>query len=501
MEKSTHKLDDHTSSFPAYHLEDVDASSQLAADNLTNAFAKPYLDELFVFRHPHCQQYFEIEKDKLRLLFKMKQSIELCHDVTVAAIIQNPQDESLRNSLLNLQNQLQELQRKIDETVSNINSLSNRFKMRYGVDSFRINAKKNIASIRLRIGEMRNKGRKTLSILKRKRKHFELEKNGSRITEMVDLLNWAYQPSADDAGSLEHWEETAHQIQNSYDTLDEAVNAVVLQHILSDVKDEFELRLHSTPLFTNANQKQLLIMAIRVRMAGLIAALGGYSLSENAVKVGVYLCLLGSEAEHIYSQALGHSSPPFTMNGITQLPIEQQHEIINMVAARLTTKNAIREHDISRIPFMSGFVGKSLDAISTYGIANTAKALFLHNFKELERSERMEIARVHTLINMALVDEHYDEAEKSVIISLISALNISEQSKKLLQQEVDYPVKREVEYALFRGDALCSDSLLGSLAEIATADGQISPAEKLYLQDVGAELGYSETQLYEKFKL
>lgn len=501
MDNNTRNKKDNSTVPPAYNQKELDSFSLQAADNLIEVFAKPYLDELFVFRHPHCQQYFEIERERLRLLFKMKQSVELCHDVMITEIIQNPKDEELRNSLINLQNRLLELQGKIDETVSVINSLSNRFKIRYGMDAFRIKAKKNIASARLKIGKMGKNGRQTLSLLRKKKKHLLLEKNESHITGMVDLLNWAYQPIADEAGNSEAWTNIAHQIQRGYDTLDGAVNAVVLQHILSNIKEEQSVKAESIPTFKNANLKYSLVTAIRVRMVGIIAAIGGHNPSEEAVKVGVLLCLLGSEAEQLYSQTLGQAAPPFTTEGIAQLSIDKQSDIITSVAARLTAKNAPKDFDIHKIPFLSGLVGNSLDAISSYGIANAAKSLFLHDYKEQERTERMEIARVHALINMALVDGQYDEVEKSVILPLVSALSISEQSKKLLLQEVDYPVKREVDYALFRGDALCSDSLLGSLVEVATADKQVSPAEKLYLQDVGAELGYSENQLYEKFKL
>ena len=501
MEKNTHSVEENDTSFPSYNPKEVEALAKQAADDLTKVFAKPYLDELFAARHPKCQQYLEIEKEKLRLLFKMKQYVEVCHDATMSSIAQNPKDDASRNSLINLQKQLLEIQGKIDETVSNINTLSKRFRKRYGFDAFRIKTKRNMVSARIKMRKMGEEGRKTLSLMRRKKKHLALGENKWRVAETADLLTWAYQPGADEEGTKDQWENMAHQIQGDYASLDDSVNAVVRQHILSGVKDEKALRLESMPVVRCAHRNYPLVTAVRVRMAGIIALLGGYTLSEKTTKVGVMLSLLGSEAERLFTQVLGNEAPPFTMEGIAQLSDDQRSEILAAVAARLTAKNAPKDFDIRKIPFMSGIVGNCLDAISTYGIANVAKGLFLRNFREQGRVERMEMARIHALINMALVDEQYDDSEKSLILSLIGALNISERSKEILRQEAENPVMRTVDYALFRGDVLCSDSLLGSLVEVAAADGHIAPSEKLYLQTVGTELGYSDVQLREKFKL
>lgn len=502
MDNSIHTAEEHSTSLPAYDPAKVDSLTQKVADDLIKVFAKPYLDELFVTKHPNCRHYFEIEKERLRLLLKMKQSVELCHDALMAAIVHNPADEVLFNSLINIQNRVQTLQEDIDKTVSNINRLSRRFKIRYGFDTFRVNVRKNMVSIRVKMGKIGNKGRTVFSILRKKnKKNLQLGNDKDREAEIIEMLNWAYQPTAEDACYSKKWTDMANQFKSDYDTLDDTVSAVIRQHILSDVRDDHPVGLQSIPSLQNVSSNYSIVTAIRVRMSGIIAALGGYDPSDEAVKVGVCLCLLGSEAERIFSQALGLQSRAFTMESILQLSDNQKSEVIKFVAARLMAKSDNNNQTISKIPFLNGFVGNSLDAISTYGIANAAKNLFLQNFKEQERTERMEMARMHALMNMALANDKYDDSEKSAILSIIAALNISEQSKEVLRQDAEHPVKHDVEYALFRGDTLCAESLLGSLVEIANADGQIFPEEKLYLQTVGTELGYSDAQLREKFKL
>ena len=113
----------------------------------------------------------------------------------------------------------------------------------------------------------------------------------------------------------------------------------------------------------------------------------------------------------------------------------------------------------------------------------------------------MEMARIRILMNMALVDGTYDDAERENIQTIVSTLDISEENKQKLMKETESPVKREVDLSFFRGDDLCSGSLLESLVEIANADGQISPKEKIYLRTVGAELGFSETELLEQYRI
>ncbi len=106
------------------------------------------------------------------------------------------------------------------------------------------------------------------------------------------------------------------------------------------------------------------------------------------------------------------------------------------------------------IPVLGGFVGGTVDAMSTYAIAKAAKALFLNEIIDFEKQEQIEIAKAKLILNMALVDGNFSQ---DVLMN--------------------------------------ATTLLSGMAQLAKADGTLHPAEKLYLQTLGHELGYTDDAL------
>ncbi len=56
-------------------------------------------------------------------------------------------------------------------------------------------------------------------------------------------------------------------------------------------------------------------------------------------------------------------------------------------------------------------------------------------------------------------------------------------------------MKRLEKLDIFNDDLMNATTLLSGLAQLAKADGTLHPAEKLYLQTLGHELGYAEDAL------
>ena len=106
------------------------------------------------------------------------------------------------------------------------------------------------------------------------------------------------------------------------------------------------------------------------------------------------------------------------------------------------------------IPVLGGVVGGTVDAMSTYAIAKAAKALFLNEIIDFEKQEQIEIAKAKLILNMALVDGNFSQ-----------------------------------------DDLMNATTLLSGMAQLAKADGTLHPAEKLYLQTLGHELGYADDAL------
>jgi uncharacterized tellurite resistance protein B-like protein len=238
-------------------------------------------------------------------------------------------------------------------------------------------------------------------------------------------------------------------------------------------------------------------MAIQLRLIGAIAHMTGSHEETEERKTGMYLCLLGTEASNVLSKTAAQFAVKFTTATLKKLSGEVLTKINQAVGFRLVTKfgtkGLVNLH--KAIPLIGGFVGGSVDALSTYAIAQTAKALFLGDMIDFERQEALELNRMRVLMNMALVDGIYGEDEKNLLLQIASSLTLSEKVQTQLYAEINTPKRQNVDLKLFKDDPMLSACLLGTLNDIISADGQIHPAEKIYFNTLAKDLGYDETTL------
>ena len=134
-------------------------------------------------------------------------------------------------------------------------------------------------------------------------------------------------------------------------------------------------------------------------------------------------------------------------------------------------------------------MGGAVDAFSTYGIAQAAKALFLNDIIDFEKQEQLEIAKIRLAMNLAMVDNQYLSEEKDALKVLVGAVNISETAQAKLILEIENPKRQIVDLSLFKDDAMNTASLLEGLMRIAMSDGELALSEKIYLQSVAKEIG------------
>ncbi|MCR4738550.1 MAG: TerB family tellurite resistance protein [Bacteroidales bacterium] len=93
---------------------------------------------------------------------------------------------------------------------------------------------------------------------------------------------------------------------------------------------------------------------------------------------------------------------------------------------------------------------------------------------------------------MALVDGNFSQDEENLLKVLVGGMNISDKSRNLLFAEIDNPKQQKVDLNIFKDDLMNATTLLSGLAQLAKADGTLHPAEKLYIQTLGRELGYMD---------
>ena len=323
----------------------------------------------------------------------------------------------------------------------------------------------------------------------------EMLEKGSK---MLKVMEWAFDKATGDIPGLGSSRDMAQKYLDKYGSVNAAVDHLVKWQITSSATTGFATSFGGLPTMAITLPANIAgVMGIQLRMIGAIAELGGFHEQTEEKKTGMYLCLLGSQAGNTLSKTTGQFAIKFSTAALKKLPGSVLTKINQAVGFRLFTKfgqkGLVNIH--KAIPVVGGVVGGSIDALSTYSIAKAAKALFLNDIIDFEKQEEIEIAKIRLVINMALVDGVYLEEESEMLKVLVQGMNLSDKSKTMLFAEIDNPKQQRVDLSVFKDDMMSSTTLMAALSQLAKADGTLHPAEKLYLQSLGHELGYADNDL------
>ena len=320
-----------------------------------------------------------------------------------------------------------------------------------------------------------------------------------KTSQMLQVLDWAYDKANGNVPGFGTSREMAEEyLAKNNGNIEEAVDAMVRWQVTAAATAGFVTSLGGLPTMLNTLPANIAgVMAIQLRLIGAIAHMTGSHEETEERKTGMYLCLLGTEASNVLSKTAAQFAVKFTTATLKKLSGEVLTKINQAVGFRLVTKfgtkGLVNLH--KAIPLIGGFVGGSVDALSTYAIAQAAKALFLGDMIDFERQEALELNRMRVLMNMALVDGIYGEDEKNILLEIASSLSLSEKAMTQLQSEINAPKRQEVDLSLFKNDPMLSACLLGTLNDIILADGQMHMAEKIYFTTLAKDLGYDEATL------
>ena len=362
-----------------------------------------------------------------------------------------------------------------------------------------VNFKEGVTKISAKISDMAQSGKEIGEELFRRNRERkendseeELEEKG---TKMLKVMDWAFEKANSNIPGLGSSSDMAKKYMEKYGNVSTAINHLVNWQITSSATAGFITSFGGLPSMAVTLPANIAgVMAIQLRMIGAIAELGGFHENTEEKKTGMYLCLLGSQAGDVLSKTASQFAVKFATASLKKLPGEVLKKINQAVGFRLFTKfgqkGLVNIH--KAIPVLGGVVGGSVDALSTYSIAKAAKALFLNDIIDFEKQEQIEIAKIKLAINMALIDGAYSAEETEVLKVLVGAMNLSDKSRTMLYAEIDSPKRNKVDLSVFKDDLMDVTTLLSGLAQLAKADGTLHPAEKLYIQTLGRELGYTD---------
>ena len=365
-----------------------------------------------------------------------------------------------------------------------------------------VNLKEGVSKITAKVSDMaqsgKERGKELLHRNKTGEENVSEEEMEEKGTKMLKVLDWAFDKANGNIPGLGSSSDMAKKYLDKYGNVNTAINHLVNWQITSSATAGFVTSFGGLPTMAVTLPANIAgVMGIQLRMIGAIAELGGYHENTEEKKTGMYLCLLGSQAGNVLSKTAGQFAVKFTTASLKKLPGEVLKKINKAVGFRLFTKfgktGVVNLHKM--IPVLGGVVGGSVDALSTYSIAKAAKALFLNDIIDFEKQEQIEIAKIRLVINMSLIDGVYSEEESEMLKVLVNTMSLSDKSRTMLYAEIDNPKQNKVDLSVFNDDLMSTTTLLTGLSQVAKADGTLHPAEKLYLQSLGRELGYADDAL------
>lgn len=104
-------------------MSGIDEESKKDAIALIDNLSKFYYDENFMRQHPTFKKRVDTDLESLRILFKMRKTDEVAHDLLIKAISGNSSNASLYKSLSDIQKTIISVTTKIGNIVEGLNTL------------------------------------------------------------------------------------------------------------------------------------------------------------------------------------------------------------------------------------------------------------------------------------------------------------------------------------------------------------------------------------------
>lgn len=115
-------------------IDDISDEAAQEAALLIENLSKFYYDEDFMRNHPSFKKRVDTDLESLRILFKMRKSDEVAHDLLLNAIAGNSGNASLYRSLTEIQKTIISITTKICDIITGLNNLMKGYQLELNFD-------------------------------------------------------------------------------------------------------------------------------------------------------------------------------------------------------------------------------------------------------------------------------------------------------------------------------------------------------------------------------
>lgn len=117
------------------NVDEIEEQAKTASFAMCKNLREIYFDEDFMRKNPRFKERLDVELESLRVLIKMRKSDERAHDLCLRSIGMNTNNASLYAALARIQSSMLNIQKQMDETVRNINSLLKNVQLELNFDN------------------------------------------------------------------------------------------------------------------------------------------------------------------------------------------------------------------------------------------------------------------------------------------------------------------------------------------------------------------------------
>lgn len=338
---------------------------------------------------------------------------------------------------------------------------------------------------------------------------------------MLQVLDYSYEKALNGLPGCDTAQKLADDYLQKDGTLTQNANSLINWQISKTATSGFLSGLGgiiTLPVAIPANVASVLY--VQMRMIAAIAHMGGYDIKSDQVKGLVYVCMAGTQAKDILKNIGIQFGTKFSKSLIQRYVTGAALTKINQaVGFRLVTKFGTKGvvNLGKAIPLFGGIVGGSFDAITTKKIGNVACNLFITTQQETDSDEivildevqniqdneivskifDLELQKFYSYINLIKIDGKTTDDEVELLETLVNESDLSENQKMEVIGKIGNGSMVDVDYSLWKGNIEQSIDLINNLVALSKSDGQVHPTEKMFIKNVGRQLGLQEEDLME----
>jgi uncharacterized tellurite resistance protein B-like protein len=340
-------------------------------------------------------------------------------------------------------------------------------------------------------------------------------------SKMLQVLDYSYEKALNGLPGCDTAQKLAEDYLQKEGTLIQNANSLVNWQISKTATSGFLSGLGGVitlPVAIPANVASVLY--VQMRMIAAIAHMGGYDIKSDQVKGLVYVCMAGSQAKDILKNIGIQFGTKFSKSLIQRYVTGAALTKINQaVGFRLVTKFGTKGvvNLGKAIPLFGGIVGGSFDAITTKKIGNVACNLFvvpeeeistdeivlideLKNVQEDENVNKiidLEIQKFFSYINLIKIDGKTTDDEVELLETLVNESDLSEEQKMEIIGKLGNGSMIDVDYSQWKDNIEQGINLINNLFALSKSDGQVHPTEKMFIKNVGRQLGIPDEDIME----